>query len=112
MRPETALFVALSVASVALAGRGLGAADRPSPATLEDGRRLLAENGCDGACHAARVDGADPITLYTRPNRRVQSREDLHKQVESCVSHLGSMIFPEEIDAVAAALDHDHYHFD
>lgn len=86
-----------------------GEADAPS---VEAGRRLLAENQCDGACHRARANDADPTAIYRRAGRRVQSREELDRQVAFCVSRLGSMIFSEEIGSVAAALDHDHYRFD
>ncbi len=86
-----------------------GEAEVPS---IEAGRRLLAENQCDGACHRARANDADPTAIYRRADRRVQSREELDRQVAFCVSRLGSMIFSEEIGSVAAALDHDHYRFD
>lgn len=86
-----------------------GEADPPS---VEVGRRLLAENNCDGACHRARANDADPTAIYRRADRRVQAREELERQVAFCVSRLGSMIFSEEIGSVAAALDHDHYRFD
>jgi len=79
---------------------------------VETGRRLLAENGCDGSCHRSHSPDDDPIGLYTRATRKVQSRAELRRQVEFCVSQLNSMIFPEDIGSVAAALDHDHYHFE
>jgi hypothetical protein len=103
------LIVGATVASVAQVGR---AEEKAVPASVAEGRRLLAENGCDGACHRARTDDDEPTSLYRRPDRKVQSREELHRQVGFCVSRLGSMIFPEEIGSVVDALDHDHYHFD
>jgi hypothetical protein len=80
--------------------------------TVASGRRLLAENGCNGACHQARVGGRDPSTLYTQVTRRVNSREELRQQVDVCVSRLNAMIFPDDIEAVVSALDHDGYHFE
>lgn len=99
------LLAAGLIAAVARASE----ADVPS---IEVGRRLLTENQCDGACHRARANDADPTAIYRRAGRRVQSREELERQVAFCVSRLGSMIFSEEIGSVAAALDHDHYRFD
>lgn len=86
--------------------------EKPVPAELVAGRRLLAENNCNGSCHEAKVRSADPLAIYTRSTRRVNSREELKKQVEMCVSRLASPIFPDEIDSVVTALDHDGYHFD
>ena len=73
------------------------------------GRLLLAENRCNGACHQSHAEDNDPLSLYTRENRKVNDREALRRMVEKCVSSLGAMIFPEEMDAVAAALDQDYY---
>jgi hypothetical protein len=73
------------------------------------GRRLLAENRCNGACHQSHAADNDPLSLYTRENRKVNDRDALRQMVSKCVSSLGSMIFPEEIDAVVAALDQDFY---
>jgi hypothetical protein len=111
--PSHPLAVATAVlVSILAATDPSWASDRDTPATIEAGRRLLAENGCNGACHRSRAEDDDPRTLYTRATRKVHSRDELVKQVETCVSRLGSMIFPEEIGSVAAALDHDHYRFD
>jgi hypothetical protein len=73
------------------------------------GRRLLDEHRCNGACHQSHAADNDPLSLYTRDNRKVNDRAALRRMVETCASSLGSMIFPEEIDAVVAALDQDHY---
>lgn len=88
-----------------------GAPSAGSP-SIELGRRLLAENGCNGACHLARVTDGDPTSLYTRSTRRVNGREELRLQVEVCVSRLNVMIFPEDIESLVGALDDDFYHFD
>ena len=85
------------------------AGEPTSSAVIDVGRSLLQENGCNGACHSGRVNGADPSVLYTRTTRMVNSREELRHQVEVCVSRLSSQIFPEDIESVAAALDHDFY---
>lgn len=85
--------------------------DAHAEEAIEAGCRLLRENDCDGACHRSHAADDDPSSLYSRETRKVQSREALHRQVELCVSRLGSMIFPEEISSVVAALDNDRYHF-
>lgn len=114
MRSEIALSLALILSGLVWAASLVAsrAGETADPAMLETGRRLLAENDCNGACHAKRATDGKALSLYTPFERRIQTRADLRRQVEACVSHLGSMIFPEEIDSVAAALDHDHYHFE
>ncbi len=102
----------LAIVVLAVATTTAALAGPIDPASIAEGRRLLAENHCDGSCHRARSDDDDPLSLYRREGRKVQSREELHRQVSFCVSRLGSMIFPEEIGSVVDALDHDHYHFD
>lgn len=85
----------------------------PEPAVaVIAGRKLLAENNCNGDCHRVRLGNADPMTLYSRLTRRVNSREELRQQVELCVSRLNSLIFPEDLESVVTALDHDGYRFD
>lgn len=114
MRSEIALSLALTVSGLVWAGSlaVTHAGETADPAVLETGRRLLAENDCNGACHAKRATDGKALSLYMPFERRIQTRADLRRQVETCVSHLGSMVFPEEIDSVATALDHDHYHFE
>ena len=63
------------------------------------GRRLLAENRCNGACHQSHAEDNDPLSLYTRENRKVNDRAALRRQVEKCAGSLGSMIFPEDVEA-------------
>lgn len=88
------------------------AGEAGAPAGVVIGREIMKENGCNGACHGKIVKGGDPFTLYTREIRRVNSLEELRRQVELCVSSLGLPIFPEDVDHVVTALDHDAYHFD
>lgn len=114
---DDGLLIAAALVVSAVAGAVLHSgtsvrADESGPLAVEAGRRLLAENNCNGACHRIRSEDDDPLSFYRRPGRKVQSREELHKQVELCVSRLGSMIFAEEIGSVVSALDRDHYHFD
>lgn len=79
---------------------------------IATGREIIRENDCNGACHQKVVKGADSLTLYTRTIRKVNSSEELKRQVEMCVSLLNAPIFPEDIAHVVRALDHDAYHLD
>ena len=92
-----------------------GAATAQSPQRLFDaadlalGERLLKENRC-AECHARRV-GGDGSAIY-RPAGRINSAARLRGQVEYCSTELNLGLFPEDVDAVAAVLDRDHYHFE
>lgn len=77
-------------------------------ADLKLGERLLAENRCSG-CHAQRV-GGDGSAIY-RPQGRIHSPSGLRTMVQYCSTELNLQLFPEDVDAIAAVLDRDHYHF-
>jgi hypothetical protein len=103
---------AFAVVLAALSGAGAAhAEDSASSETIAHGRQLITENGCNGACHQRHAENNDPLTFFTRPNRRVHDRAGLQKQVERCVSQLASPLPPEDIAAIVAALDHDYYKF-
>ncbi len=75
------------------------------------GRRLLSENGCNGACHQKHSPDGNALTLYTRPDHKVKDFSGLQRQVARCVSNLDTPIAPDEIDAIVTALNHDYYKF-
>jgi hypothetical protein len=77
-------------------------------ADLSLGERLIRENKCS-ACHVQRV-GGDGSAIY-RPGGRIKSPSALRTQVEFCSTQLNLQLFPEDVDAVAAVLNRDHYHF-
>ena len=79
--------------------------------TVALGRKLMAENDCNGACHRARAPDGDPARLFTRANAKVKSLDGLKQQVTRCVAGSGARIAPDEIDAVVAALNQDYYKF-
>lgn len=56
------------------------------------------------ACHGTEV--------YTREDRRVQSREELATQVRMCEQNLGLTWFDDDVDAVARLLNEQYYQFD
>jgi len=79
--------------------------------TLSLGRKLLAENHCNGSCHQAKAPEGDPTKIYTRANAKVKSLDGLKRQVDRCVAAVGAQIASSEIDAVVDALNVDYYKF-
>lgn len=77
-------------------------------ADLQLGARLIAENKC-AQCHARKV-GGDGSAIY-RPQGRINTPGFLRGMVEQCNSELNLGLFPEEVTAVAAVLNRDHYKF-
>lgn len=90
-----------------------GAALAQSPdifrdADLELGEKLIREHKCS-ACHARRVSG-DGSAIY-RPQGRIHNAGLLRGMVEYCNTELNLQMFPEDVTAVAAVLQRDHYRF-
>jgi len=77
-------------------------------ADLKLGEQLLAEHQC-GACHARKF-GGDGSSIY-RPAGKINSPGALRGMVEMCSTELNLRLFPEEVTAVAAVLQRDHYRF-
>jgi hypothetical protein len=77
-------------------------------ADLALGERLIREHKCS-ECHAKRV-GGDGAAIY-RPTGRINTPGFLRGMVEQCNSELNLGLFPEEVTAVAAVLQRDHYRF-
>lgn len=101
------LFITLALAAPLAAFAQGGAIFKDADLAL--GEKLLAENQCS-ACHARRV-GGDGSAIY-RPKGRIDSAGKLRGMVEYCASELKLSLFPEEVTAIAAVLDRDHYHFE
>ncbi len=77
-------------------------------ADLALGQRLISEHKCS-ACHATKV-GGDGSAIY-RPGGRVNTPSALLTMVERCNTELNLGLFPEDVMAVAAVLQRDHYRF-
>jgi hypothetical protein len=77
-------------------------------ADLALGEKLIRENRCV-QCHQGKV-GGDGSSIY-RPGRRITTPGLLRGMVEQCNTELGLGMFPEEVSAVAAVLNRDHYRF-
>lgn len=92
---------------------GMHSADAQQSALFKDadlalGERLIAEHQC-AACHQRRV-GGDGSAIY-RPQGRINTPGRLRGMVEQCSLQLNLALFPEEITAIAAVLNRDHYRF-
>lgn len=98
-------------ALLSLLGPALAAAqgvDIFKDADLPLGERLMQEHKCQ-QCHATKF-GGDGSAVY-RPGERITTPGLLRGMVEQCNTELGLGLFPEEVTAVAAVLQRDHYRF-
>ena len=77
-------------------------------ADLKLGQRLIAENKC-AECHARKW--ADDGNAIYRPKGRINTPALLQGMVERCSTQLNLSLFPEEVTAMAAVLNRDHYRF-
>ncbi len=77
-------------------------------ADLALGEKLIKEHACT-ACHARKV-GGDGSAIY-RPKGRIGTPSALLAMVEMCSTELNLGLFPEDVLAVAAVLQRDHYKF-
>lgn len=77
-------------------------------ADLKLGEQLITEHKC-AACHSRRV-GGDGNDIYN-PQGRISTAAFLRGMVEQCNTELNFGMFPEEVNAVAAVLNRDHYKF-
>lgn len=77
-------------------------------ADLALGEKLIKEHACS-TCHASKV-GGDGSAIY-RPLGRINTPGALRGMVDYCSTELNLGLFPEEVTAVAAVLQRDHYRF-
>lgn len=77
-------------------------------ADIDLGRKLLKEHRC-AECHAKKF-GGNGSDVY-RPMEKVKTAGQLRGMVEACNTELNFGMFPEEVTAVAAVLNKDHYKF-
>jgi len=78
-------------------------------ADLALGEKLIAEHQC-AVCHARRA-GGNGSGIY-RPQGKINTAGLLRGMVDYCSTELNMGLFPEEVTAVAAVLDRDHYRFE
>ena len=101
------------LASCLVVGLVVAATSSAQPALFKDadlklGMQLIAGNKCD-SCHQGRV-GGDGSAIY-KPLGRINTPGFLRGMVEQCNTELNLGFFPEEVTAVAAVLNRDHYKF-
>lgn len=77
-------------------------------ADLKVGEQLMAEHKC-AACHAQKA-GGNGSAIY-KPKGHINTPGLLRGMVEQCNTMLNFGMFPEEVTAVAAVLNRDHYKF-
>jgi mono/diheme cytochrome c family protein len=77
-------------------------------ADLALGQKLIADSQCV-ACHISKV-GGDGSKMY-KPAGRINNAGLLRGMVEMCNTTMNLGLFPEEVTAVAAVLNRDHYKF-
>ena len=101
----------LACAAAALCGTAAAQGSGPAlfhGADLKLGEQLRDQHGCE-ACHIRRV-GGDGSAIY-RPTGRIDTPGKLRGMVDYCSTELNLGLFPEEVTAIAAVLQRDHYRF-
>ena len=102
-----------TLVAITLALLGAGSVHAQVPAVFKDadlklGERLIAESKCN-QCHAQKW-GHDGKDVY-RPKGRINTPAALISMVERCSTELNLSLFPEDVAAIAAVLNRDHYRF-
>lgn len=77
-------------------------------ADLVLGQKLIADSKCV-ACHVSKV-GGDGSAMYKSAGR-INNAGLLRGMVEMCNTTMNLGMFPEEVTAVAAVMNRDHYKF-
>ena len=76
---------------------------------VETGRHLFSKYECD-SCHKGKV-GGDGSAIFTRPDRTVNSPDNLIAQMERCSGAIGKNLTKQEKLDLAAHLNQTYYHF-
>lgn len=106
---STVAATLLSVVPAAAAGAGAGAgADPFAGADLALGVQLIRQHQCT-ECHTRHL-GSDGLAIY-RPGLRIRDAAGLRSMVARCDTELSLNLFPEEVLAISAVLNRDHYRY-
>lgn len=106
MRVSLTLILAASIAATAAAAQP--AAELFKGADLALGAQLIKEKQC-AECHRSKF-GGDGTSVF-RPAGRINAPGFLRGMVEQCNTELNLGLFPDEVTAIAAVLNRDHYRF-
>lgn len=107
MRKYVGLVVACLVS--ASVSTFAGATVMVSPQLDPMAGKALLEKSCM-SCHASMFHG-DATRIYTRPDRKVKSLQQLNAQVRACSANANAGWFPEDEANVAAYLNQKYYKF-
>lgn len=103
------LLLAAALLLPAVAARAqTGAAQLYRDADLALGEQLIRTHRCS-ECHARKL-GGDGAAIY-RPQGRINTPAALRGMVEQCNLELNLALFPDEVTAISAVLNRDHYRF-
>ena len=94
--------------AVALAGAQAQGPAEFKGADLVLGAQLILHHQCE-TCHIGKV-GGNGSAIY-RPKGRINTAGFLRGMVEQCNTQLNLTLFPDEVTAIAAVLNRDHYQF-
>lgn len=83
----------------------LFAQDTQTTDPAHPGQELFNEN-CMGSCHLHKTS-----ELFTRKDRKVDSKKGLTKMVSFCVSNLGIEVFPEDEEQITEHLNQKFYQY-
>lgn len=108
MQARLLLAAALALPVPAAQAQQPSAAELYRDADLALGAKLIKEHRC-AECHVRRV-GGDGRAIY-RPAGRINTPGFLRGMVEQCNTEMNLGLFPEEVTAIAAVLNRDHYKF-
>lgn len=108
MKILLAAGLVLASALVALPAQAQARLHQYADADLALGEKLIRDHHCS-ACHVKKV-GGDGSAIY-RPAGRINTPGALRGMVDYCSTELNLGLFPEEVTAVAAVLQRDHYRF-
>jgi hypothetical protein len=107
-RPARQALWAVAAALMCFPALAQTAATLFQDADLPLGEKLLREHRC-AECHIRKV-GGDGAAIY-RPQGRISTPGALRGMVEQCSLELKIALFPDEVNAIAAVLNRDHYRF-
>jgi cytochrome c553 len=101
MKRITALILLLAAASAMAAPFPKGDA--------QAGKKLFDDNKCS-SCHIGKV-GGDGSTIFTRPNRIVNSPQQMIARFHVCSGAIGMTLTEQNEQDLGAYLNQTYYHF-